>query len=633
MKSIASSSRLQIWLDNIPIQDPVDQRMASLLQVMLIGFMIIVIISSVLNLVISPAGVPQQALLIRSIIFILISAIPLALLRRGYLHSSVLIIIAIFLILETFAVLSASLREVAETFSFFTLAIILAGLLVGRRALFVVFVFCASVVSLAAYREQSSGVTDEGIAIALNFILLHGLMSMFLSHFGPTLRAALSAALERERDLQKEITVRNKAESALHQFTERLEILHEIDRSLLAARSPHEIAMGALVRIRQLIPCKRASVTLIDLHKNEAKFLAADFDERTPIPDTPISLEEFGMNIIDELQRNKPWSTNEILEDAEVTELSKRLADENGIHTWLCLPLMYQEQLIGALNLGRGIQNPFTSEDAKIAHDIANQLALAIQHVNLYNTLQNELMVRKKLISELEASNAELERFTYTVSHDLRNPLVTIKGFVGLIEKDLRENRTDKVQNDFRRIANAADKMDELLSDLLELSRIGRILNPPEDVNLLKLAEDSIETLDARLRTKHVTVEISPRLPIVYGDRIRLREVLENLIDNAAKYMGDQKNPLIEIGASEGKGHQVIFVRDNGKGIEPQHLTKIFGLFEKLDQNSEGSGIGLALIKRIIETHGGKIWAESDGPNKGSTFYFTIPDVRRTVKG
>ena len=554
-------------------------------------------------------------------------------LRRGQFRSSVLIIIAIFLLLETVAVLSGNLREIAETLSFFTLAIILAGLLLGPRALILTYMLAAGVVSLGAFREQRAGLEGDGITIALNFILLHGLMSLFLGQFGVTLRTALNSALEREHQLENEISVRRQAEAALQQSTERMEILHEIDRSLLtAARSSREIALSALVRVRQLIPCPRASISLFDLSKNEVTFLAADFDGNETISETPITIEEFGQRIIDELRQNKSWFVSDVLMDPQATELDKRLAVQSGIHAWLCLPLIYQGQLIGALNLGRGVGNPFTDEDAAIAHDIANQLAIAIQHINLYNALQNELAERKKLISELETNNAELERFTYTVSHDLRNPLVTIKGFLGMLEKDLGDGRQDRISSDFQRIANAADKMHALLSDLLELSRIGRVVNPPEKVDLVKLTEEAVETLDARLRSKNVTVKISPGLPVVFGDRNRLGEVLENLIDNAAKYTGDQPNPIIEIGTLERQGDQVIFVKDNGMGIEPEHRAKIFGLFDKLDPISEGTGIGLAIVKRIIETHGGKIWVESEGLGKGTTFCFTIPDAGNSEK-
>jgi signal transduction histidine kinase len=342
-------------------------------------------------------------------------------------------------------------------------------------------------------------------------------------------------------------------------------------------------------------------------------------------PSTPISFEEFGQAIIDTLLQNQSWIMNNVLEDPRATELDLRLASEQGIHAWLSLPLIAQGQLIGALNLGRGAGDSFQAQEVAIAQDIADQLAIAIQQTNLDHALEEELAERKKLIQQLEASNAELERFTYTVSHDLRNPLVTIKGFLGMLERDLRENRQEHIASDFQRISNAADKMQALLVDLLELSRIGRIINLPSEVNLTQLAIEAVDTLDGRIRSKNISVSVSLDLPTVSGDRIRLREVFENLIDNAAKYMGAQEDPLIEIGCRE-EGEKVIFVKDNGMGIEDAYRTRIFGLFEKLNPTSEGTGIGLALIKRIIEVHGGRIWVESAGPGRGSTFCFTIPD-------
>jgi len=423
-----------------------------------------------------------------------------------------------------------------------------------------------------------------------------------------------------------DITERKRAEEKLRASEERLEILHEIDRALLSAHALHDLALNALVRIRRLIPCPRASVSLFDLDKKEASFLTADFDNKVEIPDTPITFEEFGQRVIDVLLENKPWISEDVLKDPQATELDERLSNDAGIQAWLTVPLMAQGQLIGALNLGRPAGNPFTRADADIAHDIANQLAIALQQANLYEALEKELAARKRLVSQLEANNAELERFTYTVSHDLRNPLVTIKGFLGMLNKDMQENRQDKIQTDFQRIASAADKMDELLADLLDLSRIGRVINPPEEVNLVKLTQDALELLDARIRSKNVTVNISPDLPVVHGDRVRLREALENLVVNAVKYMGAQPNPVIEIGARDDEGERVIFVKDNGIGIESKYYARIFNLFEKLNPAGEGTGIGLALVKRIIETHGGRIWIESEGLGKGSTFCFTIPD-------
>jgi signal transduction histidine kinase len=235
---------------------------------------------------------------------------------------------------------------------------------------------------------------------------------------------------------------------------------------------------------------------------------------------------------------------------------------------------------------------------------------------------------RKNLIANLEAINAEIERFTYTAFHDLRSPLVTIKAFLGVLKTDLQASRQEEVQRDIQRIEGAANKMDELLSDLLELSRIGRIIQPPEEVDLCQLTQESLQPLDTLIRAKDITVSISSDLPTVYGDRTRLREVLENLIENAAKYTNEQSKPLIEIGRKIENGQPIIFVRDNGQGIDSRYHNRIFNLFEQLDPNMEGTGIGLALSKRIIEVHGGRIWVESEGQGQGSTFYFTIPDKR-----
>jgi signal transduction histidine kinase len=235
---------------------------------------------------------------------------------------------------------------------------------------------------------------------------------------------------------------------------------------------------------------------------------------------------------------------------------------------------------------------------------------------------------RENLITKLEATNAELERFMYTAFHDLKAPLVTIKGFLGMLDKDIQANIQDQIQKDIQRISGAADKMDALLSDLLELARIGRVSNPHEAIDLIHLTQEALETLEGRIRSKNVIVNISPDLPTVYGDRIRLREVLENLIDNAAKYTGDQTHPVIDIGIKNEDGQQIIFVKDNGLGIDPRYHTRIFNLFEKLDPTMEGTGLGLALIKRIIELHGGRVWVESKGEGQGSTFCFTLPDSR-----
>ena len=234
---------------------------------------------------------------------------------------------------------------------------------------------------------------------------------------------------------------------------------------------------------------------------------------------------------------------------------------------------------------------------------------------------------RENLIKELEAKNAELERFTYTVSHDLKAPLITIRGFIGFLEKDVMAGNFEHIRSDMERISSATDKMQLLLNELLELSRIGRLMNPSQAVLFETIAREAIELVGGQINVRGVKVEIAADLPTVYGDRARLVEVVQNLIDNAVKFMGDQPEPQITIGqgGTDRDGKSILFVRDNGMGIDPAYHDRVFGLFNKLDAHSEGTGVGLALVKRILEVHGGRIWIESEGAGKGTTFYFTLP--------
>jgi PAS domain S-box-containing protein len=231
---------------------------------------------------------------------------------------------------------------------------------------------------------------------------------------------------------------------------------------------------------------------------------------------------------------------------------------------------------------------------------------------------------REHLIAELSARNAEMEQFTYTVSHDLKSPLVTINGFLGALESDIQVGDGERIKSDMERIASAASKMMRLLDDLLELSRVGRIAIASERVDLRDVIAEALELVSGPLAARGARVVVQGSLPVVAGSRLRLLQVFQNLLENALKYMGNQPNPLVEIGERPDATGLVCFVRDNGMGVKPAHAERIFGLFEKLDPRSEGTGLGLALVRRILEYHGGKVSVESDGMH-GSTFVLWFP--------
>lgn len=275
--------------------------------------------------------------------------------------------------------------------------------------------------------------------------------------------------------------------------------------------------------------------------------------------------------------------------------------------------------------LSEGKPHFFEARVSPVTDDTA---ILMVRNITERKAIESE---RETLIDELENKNAELERFTYTVSHDLKSPLITIRGFLGFLEQDVLNNNSVRLKNDIQRISEATNKMQNLLSDLLNLSRVGRLMNESTPVAFNKLIQEALEIVQGRLQRHEIRVRVHQDMTAVFVDHQRVVEVLQNLIDNAAKFVVSQPNPLIEIG-QEGfeNGMPIFFIRDNGIGIEEIHYERIFGLFNKLDPASEGTGVGLALVKRIIEVHGGRIWVQSTTSPKaeaesGTTFYFTLP--------
>lgn len=241
--------------------------------------------------------------------------------------------------------------------------------------------------------------------------------------------------------------------------------------------------------------------------------------------------------------------------------------------------------------------------------------------------LDAEASMREKLIAELENKNAELERFTYTVSHDLKSPLVTVKGFIGLLKHDLADGNKASIEKDLQQIEEAADKMAELMEDLLELSRVGHTVQELKPVSLNDIFTEAVEHLKGPIKSNQASIHILPDMPNIMADGQRMIEVAQNLLENAIKFTIPGENPDVSVHAHIEEDRVICVVADRGIGIEPRHRHRIFDLFERLDQNQEGTGIGLALVKRIVEVHNGEVTVSSKGVGYGAEFRISLPVV------
>lgn len=234
----------------------------------------------------------------------------------------------------------------------------------------------------------------------------------------------------------------------------------------------------------------------------------------------------------------------------------------------------------------------------------------------------------------LAALNKDMEDVLYVASHDLRAPLINVQGFAREVQMGLKDLGAqepgspeakaafDDVEESLQFILTAIGRMDALIGALLNVSRIGTRTSPTERVALQPMVEKIVESFHYQLEEKKIEVAVGA-LPVVIGDAVRLNQVFANLVDNAVKYMGESERRQIEVGVRAAGDGQAFFVRDSGPGISPEHQENVFRLFRRLSNGAPGEGLGLAMVRKIIEKHGGRIWIES-AVGQGTTFYFTL---------
>ncbi|MCI5124667.1 MAG: sensor histidine kinase, partial [Candidatus Electrothrix sp. AR5] len=226
---------------------------------------------------------------------------------------------------------------------------------------------------------------------------------------------------------------------------------------------------------------------------------------------------------------------------------------------------------------------------------------------------------------ELRRSNEELEQFVYTVSHDLKSPLVTSMGFISIIRKLASQGKYEQAVAKLDKVVGANERMSQLIRDLLQLSRVGRMDMEKKLLDLNELLTAFAESQSIRLRNAAFSFEMASNLPVIYANESRVLQVFENILSNALKYAHNEEGGKLEIHAAESDDWWYIFCRDNGPGIPLEYHEKIFGLFYRLDANAEGTGVGLAVVKKIMKSHGGHIQVEPQTEGEGAVFRLIFP--------
>lgn len=417
-----------------------------------------------------------------------------------------------------------------------------------------------------------------------------------------------------------DITERKQTEEQLKSRIAELQAVHGISEKLVQRTDLQKLIHDTGEQIRTVLKADNLLIAIHDPNTNLIHF-PYDFDAGILRRDMPI---RFGEGMTTRVMEGKKPVIIE-------SDWERRAAELNVINTTslpakssVAVPIMTPERVIGIISLESIDQEyAFNENDAQLLMTIASNLAVAIEKTRLQTSIKHELEIQEKLVHELELKNEELERFTYTASHDLKSPLITIRGFLGYLEQDARKGNFERLNLDIQRISDATDKMHRLLSELLDLSRVGRVMNEKKEIPFDLVITEALKRVEGQIEAKQVRVRVGSGFPIVYVDKERLIEAVQNLVDNAVKFTSTQNQPDVEINYYLKDDLPVFYVRDNGIGIRKEFQDRVFGLFDKLNPDSEGTGIGLALVKRIIEVHGGKIWVESE-EGTGATFYFTL---------
>jgi signal transduction histidine kinase len=422
---------------------------------------------------------------------------------------------------------------------------------------------------------------------------------------------------------------------ALERYAKRLESLQEIDHAILAARSTESLVYNALSRIREIVTCQRAMVSLYDFEGGRVVVYATTFAGETAFgPGTQIPIKEAGLGgerALAELRRRSIRVVDD-LRKVPYPGPAYEAEQAEGFRSAVSAPLATKDDLVGVLTLISERPAAFGTEQLEVVGEVADQLAIALEQARLYEAVSKHAEELEQRVAErtaeLQETNAELDAFAYSASHDLRAPLRAMHGFSRAILEDYSD-LLDRTGKDYaRRIAEAAERLDMQIEDLLAYSRLSREELTVTAVALGIPVDGALGLMREALSERNVDVTVERPLPTAMGHEPTLLTVLMNLISNGIKFVAPGKRPRLRIRAEESPGKVRLWVEDNGIGIAPEHQGRIFRVFERLQSLREfgGTGVGLAIVRKGVERMGGRVGVEST-VGRGSRFWIELPSL------
>ncbi len=436
----------------------------------------------------------------------------------------------------------------------------------------------------------------------------------------------------------RDMTDRRQTEKALREseaiqrrLAQESEVLARIGRIIVSSVNPEAVFEEFASEVSRLLAFDRLVVLSVG-DDGSSRGWVYEATGPNPIvrPSKTIDVSE---SILGEVMRTRKGV---IVQGKTFDEMEARYAclgrlRELGIQSSIEVPLITRNEVVGGMTIRSFIAEAYTDRDMTVAERIAQQIAGAIANEQLYTDLKKAKHVLEEQKAALARSNAELEQFAYVASHDLQEPLRMVSSYVQLLARRY-QGKLDSEADEFIAYAvDGANRMQTLLNHLLKYSRVGTQGKPFETVSAVTALQYALDNLKVAIDESGAQVTWD-QLPTVLADDTQLVQLLQNLVGNSIKFRGPEP-PRVHIAAVDRGMEWEFTVQDNGIGMAPEHLDRIFLIFQRLHTKTEypGSGIGLAICKKIVERHGGRIWVTSQ-PGKGATFHFTIP-VRAQQQG